>query len=76
MKTISKHPIELVKTRMQIQGELTRDYKKTYSGTMQSAILIAKEDGFFRLVFKSEINATNMMATILTINSTTKLPRS
>ena len=37
---------------MQIQGELTRDYKKTYSGTMQSAILIAKEDGFFRLAFK------------------------
>ena len=51
MKTILKHPIELVKTRMQIQGELTRDYKKTYSGTMQSAILIAKEDGFFRLAF-------------------------
>ena len=57
MKTILKHPIELVKTRMQIQGELTRDYKKTYSGTMQSAILIAKEDGFLRLVFKSKINA-------------------
>lgn len=52
MKTRWKHPIELVKTRMQIQGELTKDYKKTYSGTMQSAILIAKEDGFFRLAFK------------------------
>jgi len=47
--TTITHPIELVKTRMQIQGELTRDYKKTYSGTMQSAILIAKEDGFFSL---------------------------
>ena len=56
MKTILKHPIELVKTRMQIQGELTRDYKKTYSGTMQSAILIAKEDGFFRLAFNFQHN--------------------
>ena len=41
---------------MQIQGELTRDYKKTYSGTMQSAILIAKEDGFFRLAFNFQHN--------------------
>ena len=34
---------------MQIQGELTRDYKKTYSGTLQSALLIAKEDGLVSL---------------------------
>ena len=38
---------------MQIQGELTRDYKKTYSGTMQSAVLIAKEDGLFRSVHRT-----------------------
>jgi len=41
-----QHPIELVKTRMQLQGELTQTYKKTYSKNLASAKLIIKTDGF------------------------------
>ena len=44
--TIITHPIELVKTRMQTQGELTRNYTRTYSGTAQSLILVVRSDGF------------------------------
>ena len=47
--TIITHPIELVKTRMQTQGELTRTYTRTYSGTAQSLVLVARSDGFFSL---------------------------
>ena len=47
--TVITHPIELVKTRMQVQGELTRKYKKLYSGTIQSTLLVIKKDGFFSL---------------------------
>ena len=41
-----QHPIELVKTRMQLQGELTQTYTKTYSKNLESARLIIKNDGF------------------------------
>lgn len=47
--TVVTHPIELVKTRMQIQGELTREYTRTYSGTIQSTLLIIRNDGFLSL---------------------------
>jgi len=47
--TLITHPIELVKTRMQTQGELTRSYTRTYSGTAQSLMLVARSDGFFAL---------------------------
>ena len=40
-----KHPIELVKTRMQLQGELTQTYKKHYAKNFASARLIAQTDG-------------------------------
>jgi len=53
--TIITHPIELVKTRMQTQGELTRNYTRTYSGTAQSLILVVRSDGF-RALWKG-INA-------------------
>jgi solute carrier family 25 protein 34/35 len=48
LNTISiefQHPIELVKTRMQLQGELTKSYQKTYTSTSKSAVLIVKSDG-------------------------------
>lgn len=44
--TSYQHPIELVKTRMQLQGELTQTYTKTYSKNLESARLIIKNDGF------------------------------
>jgi len=43
--TLVTHPIELVKTRMQLQGELTQSYERTYSKNFASARLIAKADG-------------------------------
>jgi len=44
--TFVTHPIELVKTRMQLQGELTTNYTKTYSKNIASARLVVKIDGF------------------------------
>lgn len=45
LATTATHPIELVKTRMQLQGELTKSYQKTYTSTSKSAVLIVKSDG-------------------------------
>jgi solute carrier family 25 protein 34/35 len=45
LATTATHPIELVKTRMQLQGELTKTYQKTYTSTSKSAVLIVESDG-------------------------------
>lgn len=49
--TVCTNPLEVVKTRMQLQGELTArgTHEKPYKNVFQAFYQIARNDGFFGL---------------------------
>ena len=46
--TVFTNPLEVIKTRLQLQGELSKQgtYAKNYRGTLHGFYQVAKHDGF------------------------------
>ena len=47
--TCFSNPIEVIKTRMQLQGELQTNHKKHYKGIFSSLIQIVRNEGIFAI---------------------------